>query len=66
MRWVSNLKVSNSNKSNQLKLKRGNKTRVREGVKEEFRGHLLPPDDQVDGGLHGVRDAEGGKAEDQL
>ena len=43
-------------------------THAREGVKEEFRGrtgHLPPPNDQVDGGLHAVRDAEGGQAEDR-
>ena len=45
---------------------------IREGatfVEEELRGgaeHLPPLDAQVDGGLHGVRDAEGDQAEAQL
>ena len=45
---------------------------TREGanrVKEELRGgskHLPPPDAQVDGGLHGVRDAESDPAEAQF
>ena len=38
-------------------------------MEEELRGgaeHLPPLDAQVDGGLHGVRDAEGDQAEAQL
>ena len=66
MRCLSNLKVSNSNNDQIQPIQIEEKTRVRERVEEEFRGHLLPPDDQVDGGLHGLRDAESGQAEDQL